>query len=106
MQINIKRCPECNVAYMPDVDLCPACLIINQTQIEEVAGTGKIYSFTRVHVAPEQFKDSAPYYLAIIELEAGPRLMARLKTEEGDLVRIDAPVELVSTEKGYLFALM
>lgn len=105
MQINIKRCPECNTSYLPDVDLCPSCLNITQTQTEEAAGTGKIYSFTRVHVAPDQFKDAAPYYLAIIELDAGPRLMARLKTEEGDHVRIDAPVELVSTEKGFVFAL-
>ena len=105
MQITIKRCPECGNSYMPDVDLCPSCLSIKQTQSEEVSGVGKIYSFTRVHVAPEQFKDSVPYYLAIVELEAGPRLLARLKTEEGDHVRIDAPVELVSTDKGFLFAL-
>ena len=86
-------------------NFCPVCLTLTQTQLEEVAGTGKIYSFTRVHVAPEQFKDIVPYYLAIIELDAGPRLMARLKTEEGDNVRIDAPVELVSTENGNVFAL-
>ena len=105
MQIIIKRCPECHAAYMPDVDLCPTCLSITQTQTEEVAGTGKIYSFTRVHVAPEQFKDLVPYYLAIVELDAGPRLLARLKTEEGDHVRIDAPVELVSIENGHVFGL-
>jgi hypothetical protein len=105
MQINIKRCPECHTPYLPDVDLCPVCLSLTQTQPEEVAGTGKIYSYTRVHVAPEQFKDAVPYFLAIVELDAGLRLMARLKTEEGDHVRIDAPVELVSTEKGHVFAL-
>ena len=105
MQMNIKHCPGCQNRYLTDVELCPVCLALTQTQLEEVDGTGKIYSFTRVHVAPEQFKDIVPYYLAIIELDAGPRLMARLKTEEGDNVRIDAPVELVSTENGNVFAL-
>jgi uncharacterized OB-fold protein len=88
-----------------DVDICPSCAQINPTVEDQVAGNGTIYSFTRVHVAPEQFKNIVPYYLAIIQLESGPRLMARLRTVEGDHVRIDAPVELVSSENGYTFTL-
>jgi uncharacterized OB-fold protein len=103
--MEIRRCPSCKIAYLDDVDICPACLAVTFTSKEEVSGTGKIYSFTRVHVAPEQFKNIVPYYLAIIELEAGPRLIGRIQTNEGDHVRIDAPVELVSRESGYVFAL-
>ena len=105
MQMIIRRCPSCNSMYLEDVDICPACLKVTLTVREEVAGTGKIYSFSRVHVAPDQFKSIVPYYLAIIDLDAGPRLLARLQTIEGDHVRIDAPVELVSSENGYVFAL-
>jgi scaffold protein (connect acetoacetyl-CoA thiolase and HMG-CoA synthase) len=105
MEINIRRCGTCNNAYLDDVDICPECAEVTITQREEVAGTGTIYSYTRVHVAPEQFKNIVPYYLAIVELSAGPRVMGRLKTVEGDNVRIDAPVELVSTENGCVFAL-
>ena len=105
MEINIRRCPSCQNTYLEDVDLCPNCLAITLTNVEEGAGTGKIYSFTRVHVAPEQFKNIVPYYLAIIELDSGPRLIARIQTTDGDLVRIDAPVEVVSRESGYVFAL-
>lgn len=105
MEVTIRRCPSCRSTYLEDVDLCPACLNPTPTQKEEVPGTGKIYSFTRVHVAPDQFKSIVPYYLAIIELEAGPRLIARLQITEGDHLRIDAPVELVSRESGYIFAL-
>lgn len=105
MGITIRRCPACSTTYLNDVDLCPRCSQITQTVQEQVPGAGKIYSFTRVHVSPEQFKSIVPYYLAIVELEAGPRLMARLKTEDGDNVRIDAPVELVAADNGYVFAL-
>jgi uncharacterized OB-fold protein len=57
-------------------------------------------------VAPQQLKGIVPYYLGIIQLDAGPRLIARLQTAEGDNVRIDAPVELVqTTDTGYVFAL-
>ena len=105
MQIVIRNCPTCNQKYLNDVDLCPACLQITPTQQMEVSGAGKIYSFSRVHVASEQFKNIVPYYLAIIDLDEGPRMMARLQTQEGDHVRIDAPVELISSEDGYVFAL-
>lgn len=105
MQIFIRRCPVCKNQYLDDVDLCPSCLNVTPTERVEVNGTGTIYSYSRVHVAPEQFKNIVPYYLAIIDLDEGPRLMARLQTQEGDHVRIDAPVELVSAENGYVFAL-
>ena len=105
MQITIRRCPSCSQRYLDDVDLCPACLQVTPTERIEVSGAGKIYSFSRVHVAPEQFKSIVPYYLAIVDLDEGPRMMARLQTQDGDHVRIDAPVELVSSQDGYVFAL-
>jgi uncharacterized OB-fold protein len=105
MQISIRFCPVCKNQYLDDVDLCPSCLDVTPTVRVDVNGTGKIYSYSRVHVAPEQFKSIVPYYLAIIDLDEGPRLMARLQTQEGDHVRIDAPVELVSIENGYIFSL-
>ncbi len=105
MELIIRRCPSCKKTYLPDVDLCPACAHVTSTVSETVSGAGKIYSFTRVHVAPEQFQNIVPYYLAIIQLDAGLRCIARLQTQEGDHVRIDAPVELVSSENGYVFGL-
>lgn len=105
MQITIRRCPTCYEMYLNDVDICPSCPQIIPTVEVQVPGNGTIYSYTRVHVAPEQFKSIVPYYLAIIQLESGPRLMGRLRTVEGDHVRVDAPVELVSSENGYTFTL-
>ena len=105
MQITIRKCPACSQKYLDDVDLCPSCLDVTPTVRIEVGGSGKVYSHSRVHVAPEQFKSIVPYYLAIIDLDDGPRLMGRLQVQEGDHVRIDAPVELVSAENGYVFAL-
>jgi len=105
MQIYIRSCPVCKNKYLDDVDLCPSCLNVTPTVRVEINGMGKIYSYSRVHVAPEQFKSIVPYYLAIIDLDEGPRMMARLQIQEGDHVRIDAPVELVSAENGYVFAL-
>ena len=61
MELIIRRCPSCKQTYLPDVDLCPACAHVTSTVSETVSGAGKIYSFTRVHVAPQQFQNIVPY---------------------------------------------
>jgi len=39
---------------------------------------GVIYTETIVHAAPEQYAADAPYQLAIIELDGGGRITARM----------------------------
>ena len=51
--------------------------------------SAKIYTFTRIHMAAETFKDETPFVIAIIE-EAGNRFLARIQgipeVQIGDLV--------------------
>jgi uncharacterized OB-fold protein len=55
---------------------------------------GVIYTETVVFAPPEQFADDAPYQLAIVTLDNGKRLTARIL---GDRVAIDDAVELAET---------
>ena len=56
--------------------------------------TGVIYTETVVFAPPEQFAADAPYQLAIITLEDGKRLTARIL---GKKVSIGDAVELTET---------
>ena len=51
--------------------------------------SAKIYTFTRIHMAAETFKDETPFVIAIIE-EGGNRFLARIQgnpeVQIGDLV--------------------
>lgn len=55
--------------------------------------TGVVYTETVVHAAPEQFVADAPYQLAIVSLDEGGRLTARVTPGErvaiGDAVEFD-----------------
>jgi uncharacterized OB-fold protein len=68
----------------------------------EVSGKGKLVSFTVIHIAPDEFAEEVPYYVAIVELDEGTRVSARLlgfdplKPEE---VTLGVPVTL-DYEKG------
>jgi uncharacterized OB-fold protein len=58
--------------------------------------TGTVYTETVVHIAPDAFKDQAPYQVAIISFDDGTRVTARI---EGERVAIgDAVVETHSDE--------
>jgi uncharacterized OB-fold protein len=57
---------------------------------------GVIYTETVVFAPPEQFAADAPYQLAIVTLEDGKRLTARIL---GDRVTIGDAVELAETRQ-------
>ena len=62
--------------------------------------SGIVYTETVVHAAPEQFVADAPYQLAIISLEEGGRLTARV---DGERVVIGDRVEFVEERNGIAF---
>jgi uncharacterized OB-fold protein len=61
---------------------------------------GVIYTETVVFAPPEQFAADAPYQLAIVALEDGKRLTARIL---GDRVAIGDAVELTENRNGISF---
>jgi uncharacterized OB-fold protein len=62
--------------------------------------SGVVYTETVVHAAPEQFVADAPYQLAIVSLEEGGRLTARV---DGERVVIVDRVEFVDDRNGIAF---
>ena len=62
-----------------------------------MAETGVVYTETVVWSPPEAYVNDAPYQLAIIALDAGGRLTARIL---GDRVHIGDPVVLAEHRAG------
>jgi uncharacterized OB-fold protein len=86
-------CDDCGRIGFPPKFVCPACWS-SSLSWTELSGRGWLRSYTEVLVAPSMFVDEAPYTLAVIDLEEGPRLLSRVLDPYDDL-RLDAPVELV-----------
>ncbi|NHI89299.1 MAG: hypothetical protein EAX87_07235 [Candidatus Thorarchaeota archaeon] len=95
------RCVDCGSLMAIPSGSCYECGS-NNIDWAEVSGKGKLISFTVIHVAPDEFAEETPYYVAIIELDEGPRVSARLlgfdplKPEE---VTLGIPV-ILDYEKG------
>ena len=95
------RCVDCGMVIAPPSGTCYGCGSSNMDWAE-VSGKGKLISFTVIHIAPDEFAEEVPYYVAIVELEEDTRVSARLlgfdplKPEE---VKLGIPVKL-DYEKG------
>ncbi len=82
--------------HRPSRSKCP------QGEIEEIelSGRGTVYSHTTLHAAAEPFEKDLPFQMAIIELEEGPRLTARI---EGEPAAIGDSVQAAREADGVWF---
>jgi len=86
-------CENCSSAYFPARPVCPKCRRKGRLVVQEMPRTGKIVSFTEVFVAPEGFENEAPYFLALIELENGAKILSQVVDSKKEKVRMGARVE-------------
>lgn len=73
----IQRCNDCANVYFPPRFHCPKCLSVN-VEWMRASGKGILYSYMINHRAPPGFEDEAPYAIAVVQLEEGPRMMTNI----------------------------
>lgn len=76
-QLVVPRCLDCDKMFWYPRRRCPECHG-SRIRWEPVSGKGHIYSFTIVRYAVGDFSPSAPYVLAYVDLEEGPRLLTNV----------------------------
>ncbi len=82
--------------------ICPDCSHSNCKDYERITlkGTGKILTYTVIHIPADQFAKEAPFPVAVIETDEGARLTAQIVDCEPENVKIGAKVELVFRKIG------
>ena len=94
-ELLVQECAACSRLRFVPTELCPHCAS-PAAMWTRVSGRGRVYTYTVVHRAPTPtYQAEAPYALAYVELDEGPRLPARLVDVEPDAVVVDQPVEVV-----------
>ncbi len=94
------RCGNCNKAIFPPRYICPFCRRMGKLEPYKLKPRGKIVSYTVMYVAGGGFEDLAPYVLAIVELEDGPRLTTQITDCDSTEVKIGDEVEIVFRRMG------
>jgi uncharacterized OB-fold protein len=88
------KCNNCGEVSFPQRSICPECRheSVDELTAEQLSGDGTVVSYTRVHDAPDGHEIEAPYQVAIVELEEGPRVTAQLVDVEPDDVEVGLDV--------------
>jgi uncharacterized OB-fold protein len=81
-QWQTTRCEACGKFTFPPKKICPHCWS-DRMRWAELDDHGVLYSWTRVHAAPQAFADETPYALGIVDLDIGLRIATRLVEMEG-----------------------
>ena len=81
-RVVVEACPACGRRRVERLPSCPYCGTEGGDAVE-VAGTGTVYSFVRVHrpLTPAA-ADEVPYCVATVDLDGGGRLFGRVEPPE------------------------
>jgi uncharacterized protein len=74
-ELRLQRCDECSEVYFPPRPFCPACAG-RQVSVFAASGRATLYSYVINHRSRPGFE--APYAIAVVELEEGPRMMTNI----------------------------
>jgi uncharacterized OB-fold protein len=102
-ELIVQKCESCGKLNMYPRYACPFCQSLSLGW-QKTGGRGVIHSFTVLRMgAPEGFEADLPYALAVVKLDEGVQLLARLIPDaKGDWqeYRCDDRVQLVPTPPG------
>jgi uncharacterized OB-fold protein len=94
-ELRMQKCGSCGHFRFPPSLLCPRCLS-EQSEWARLSGRGTVYSWIIVHQSQyPAFNADAPYNVAIVELDEGPRLHTSVVGCPHDQIHIGMRVEVV-----------
>ena len=81
------KCQKCGTLHLPPRPACTNCFSKNLQWIP-VNNTGKLRSYTVIHVSPKQFEALTPYPIGIVKLDQGPQLLGMIMHTTPDQLKI------------------
>lgn len=96
--LEVSACEDCGHLFLPPGPCCPTCWS-TQLAARPVSGLGRVFSFG-VYRRTYHPGMPAPYVVALVELDEGPRLISNVVGCAPEEVVVDMPVKLRFEEAG------
>lgn len=90
-ELRVQRCLDCGRLRWTPLLACPQCWS-ERAHWDVMSGRATVYTYTVVHRAVDPRAFTAPYVLAVVELDEGPRMLTNLVDVEPERVRVGMPV--------------
>jgi uncharacterized OB-fold protein len=81
VRLHASRCERCGGLTFPARRECAACGGVEEKVV--LSGTGTLYSFSEIHVAPKGF--ATPYVVGYVDLPEGVRLFGQIEGRAAEL---------------------
>src|SRR3989304_2604453 len=91
------RCKDCSSTALSYRAICQNCFSKNIEKVE-LDGRGRIFAYTIIRVAPEQFKGQEPYAVGIVRLDSGQLVSGRLVAQNLERIENGTKVVLEKTD--------
>lgn len=76
-RLEAAKCTKCGYVAFPPRQICPECGNREFSDFK-LKPSGKIVTFTVIHVSADEFSDLTPFAVGIIETDDGARLTAQI----------------------------
>jgi len=86
-------CKKCGKWFFPPRLICDACKA-REFETRPMGRTGKILTHTVIRVPPGPFKDQAPYAVAVVEMDTGPRITTQVVDYKAEQLAVGQRVRL------------
>ena len=96
-ELQMQHCNDCSRYYFYPRTYCRYCMSDN-TEWRRLSGRGTLQTYVISHRAAPGFEADAPYVIAVVEVDEGPRMMTNIVGVEEptpDKLRVGAAVEVV-----------
>jgi uncharacterized OB-fold protein len=93
-RLEAVKCAKCKSVYFPPRLVSPNTLDRESLKPYKLPDEGEVYTYTVIEVPPSQFKDEAPYVVAIVELTDGTKITCQLADYDPDKLKIGMKVKI------------
>lgn len=103
-QVEYLQCVNCTAIIGVEEAVCPNCneqLAVSKADTADFKGT--ITAFTTIHIAPEKYRDQAPYTVLLVRLTNKTNVMGRLLPGQTPVQGSTVILDHLSAENGPMF---
>lgn len=88
-----SKCGNCGAHHFPPRRVCDECGS-RDVKAVTMCDTGRVLTYTIIHIAPPGFTHQVPYVVAVLEMDDGARVMAQVSDAAPQDVHVGTKVRM------------
>lgn len=100
--VRVVLCEECGNTQLAPVVVCRRCGA-GQVKNAEIPGRGRLYTYTTIHVPPDNWAKKVPYVVGVLRMTNGLLMTASYTKDACDTLMIGDEINVWVEDGRYVF---